>query len=418
MVHSSDLEATSTTPMTKMESLSASSLVTSSPASSSLTSVIVCMSIMAVSAVAYFAIRCYFEERRMRASARLCKCLPVVGQHGPVECVDMCTYIEKRAVSVATQTTERKAPWTDIRTSAGYKRTFKSPSMNNEDLPCPRPPATGSSRCDGQRRYRRKRPDSLGPSIAIMSPSSSDSYSVWAMSSNSGNKALTVKNLGTMTVSGSEEDVAGVSPFHPRYNTPVSQTNDVDFNEINDDRFVFNTRDVELGLAPRDGSDAAAAAADARTPHLSFRCRDLDAMKEPTIAEVASTSSMMSHSRCIEFETWPCGRLITRWTQTDGGSVMSLDWDHYDANGQQLCSSSSNSNAGRRDATIMACNGSDTTLLQGSVASPASPYVLCYECSDEFSVNDERKSTRFRPEPRNSSPLEREPLDLSVNHQR
>ena len=113
-----------------------------------------------------------------------------------------------------------------------------------------------------------------------------------------------------MTVSGSEEDVAGVSPFHPRYNTPVSQTNDVDFNEINDDRFVFNTRDVELGLAPRDGSDAAAAAADARTPHLSFRCRDLDAMKEPTIAEVASTSSMMSHSRCIEFETWPCGRLV------------------------------------------------------------------------------------------------------------
>ena len=50
--------------------------------------------------------------------------------------------MQKRAVSVATQTTERKAPWTDIRTSAGYKRTFKSPSMNNEDLPCPRPPAS------------------------------------------------------------------------------------------------------------------------------------------------------------------------------------------------------------------------------------------------------------------------------------
>lgn len=93
---------------------------------------------------------------------------------------------------------------------------------------------------------------------------------------------------------------------------------------------------------------------------------------------------------------------------------MSLDWDHFDAAGQQLRSA----DARRHDATLMLSNGSDTTLLQASRASPPSPYVLCYECSDEFSLNDERKSTRFRPEPRNSSPLEREPLDLSVSHQR
>ena len=76
-----------------MDSLSGSSLSASSSAPSTLTSVVVCMSIMAVSAVAYFAIRCYFEERRLRASALLCKCLPVAGQH-TVECVDLCTYIE------------------------------------------------------------------------------------------------------------------------------------------------------------------------------------------------------------------------------------------------------------------------------------------------------------------------------------
>ena len=50
--------------------------------------------------------------------------------------------LQKRSVSVATQTAERKAPWTDVRSSAGYKRTFKSPSLNNEELPCPRPPAS------------------------------------------------------------------------------------------------------------------------------------------------------------------------------------------------------------------------------------------------------------------------------------
>merc|ERR550534_1026947 len=115
-----------------------------------------------------------------------------------------------------------------------------------------------------------------------MSPSSSDSYSVLAMSSNSCVKPLAVKNLGTMTISCSEEEVADASPFHPRYNTPESQLHD----------------DV---------------ASDVRTSRSSFRCRDMEAIKEPTIVEMASTESVTSRAKCVEFETWPCGRLITRW---------------------------------------------------------------------------------------------------------
>lgn len=104
-----------------------------------------------------------------------------------------------------------------------------------------------------------------------------------------------------MTVSGSEEDVAGASPFHPRYNTPVSQSND-----ITDavDRYVFNNGDVELGLGPHD-------AADAKTTRTSFCCRDSDgAMKGPSVVEMASPTSFTPRSKCIEFETWPCGRLV------------------------------------------------------------------------------------------------------------
>ena len=95
---------------------------------------------------------------------------------------------------------------------------------------------------------------------------------------------------------------------------------------------------------------------------------------------------------------------------------MSLDWDHYEATGQLLRSCHQDTEP--HEPTLMMSNGSDMTLLQASRASPPSPYVLCYECSDDFSLNEDQKFTRSRPEPRNSSPLERdrEPLDLSVNH--
>lgn len=62
-----------------------------------LTSVVVCMTIMAISAVAYFAIRCYFEEKRFRATVSLCKCrLPAHQASAELECGTLCTYSEVR----------------------------------------------------------------------------------------------------------------------------------------------------------------------------------------------------------------------------------------------------------------------------------------------------------------------------------
>lgn len=56
--------------------------------------VIICMTIMAVCALVYFAIRCYFDERRWRASAMMCKCLPPASSASLVECGNSCRYVE------------------------------------------------------------------------------------------------------------------------------------------------------------------------------------------------------------------------------------------------------------------------------------------------------------------------------------
>lgn len=70
----------------------AAAAATSSP--SLLSVVIVCMTILAVCAFIYFAIRCYFDERRWRASAMLCKCLPPASSASLVECGNSCRYVE------------------------------------------------------------------------------------------------------------------------------------------------------------------------------------------------------------------------------------------------------------------------------------------------------------------------------------
>lgn len=64
-----------------------------SPTCAALASVVVCMTIMAVCAVVYFAVRCYFEERRLRLSARLCKCSPAA-LASALERGDLCRYDE------------------------------------------------------------------------------------------------------------------------------------------------------------------------------------------------------------------------------------------------------------------------------------------------------------------------------------
>ena len=56
--------------------------------------VIICMTIMAVCALVYFAIRCYFDERRWRASALLCKCLPPASTASLAEYGNPCRYVE------------------------------------------------------------------------------------------------------------------------------------------------------------------------------------------------------------------------------------------------------------------------------------------------------------------------------------
>ena len=112
-----------------------------------------------------------------------------------------------------------------------------------------------------------------------------------------------LRNLGTMTISCSEEEVADASPFHPRYNTPESQLHDDVISDAVNECYVFNNGDVELGLTPR-------VATDVRTSRSSFRCRDMEAIKEPTIVEMTSTEPVTSRAKCVEFETWPCGRLV------------------------------------------------------------------------------------------------------------
>ena len=67
--------------------------VTAGSSSGLISVVIVCMTILAVCALVYFAIRCYFDERRWRASALMCKCLPpAAGSFA--ECGNACRYVE------------------------------------------------------------------------------------------------------------------------------------------------------------------------------------------------------------------------------------------------------------------------------------------------------------------------------------
>lgn len=67
---------------------------TSSSSAGLVSVVVVCMTIMAVCALVYFAIRCYFDERRWRASAMLCKCLPPASAASLVEFGNPCRYVE------------------------------------------------------------------------------------------------------------------------------------------------------------------------------------------------------------------------------------------------------------------------------------------------------------------------------------
>jgi hypothetical protein len=70
------------------------SSTTSSSSAGLVSVVVVCMTIMAVCALVYFAIRCYFDERRWRANAMLCKCLPPASAASLVECGNPCRYVE------------------------------------------------------------------------------------------------------------------------------------------------------------------------------------------------------------------------------------------------------------------------------------------------------------------------------------
>ena len=67
-----------------------------SSSSPAVTAVIICMTIMAICAVLYFAIRYYFEERRWKASAAMCNCLPpgASATLNTIECANICRYNE------------------------------------------------------------------------------------------------------------------------------------------------------------------------------------------------------------------------------------------------------------------------------------------------------------------------------------
>ena len=122
---------------------------------------------------------------------------------------------------------------------------------------------------------------------------------------------------------------------------------------------------------------------------------------------------------------------ITRWTQTDNDSVVSrasLDWDNYeserlrtevdllDMEHHRLTNAEDEGVEGMTTGLssttlLMVSHGSNDTTLQASRISnrsASSPYVLCFECSEDFSVNDERRggdnSSYFAPRHTSSSP--------------
>ncbi len=116
-------------------------------------------------------------------------------------------------------------------------------------------------------------------------------------------------------------------------------------------------------------------------------------------------------------------------------SRASLDWDNYeserlrsetmgemdfdDMEGSDAYHRLTNVDEGVEGMTtglssttlLMVSHGSNDTTLQASrisQRSALSPYVLCYECSEDFSVNDERRdgdnTSYFAPRHTSSSP--------------
>ena len=141
---------------------------------------------------------------------------------------------------------------------------------------------------------------------------------------------------------------------------------------------------------------------------------------------------------------------MTRWTQTDNAasSLVSLDWDNYDCDRlrsvdvcglndidvdvddvyvDEIRSSASAYHESEETRTLLMAShtASDTTLQASrtSQMSSSSPYVLCFECNEEFSLNNNRRSRRnfFAGLDRNqlsrSSPLAYNNNSSSNNHQ-
>ncbi|EFX76284.1 hypothetical protein DAPPUDRAFT_107153 [Daphnia pulex] len=575
------------------------SSTTSSSSAGLVSVVVVCMTIMAVCALVYFAIRCYFDERRWRASAMLCKCLPPASAASLVECGNPCRYVERRAVNVAVQT---GAPFAGAEVATGAtaaancwpmssdvgmseaKRisgcAFSSPLANdNEAIPNWRPPATGSSQRHSsahhyrhlqkssqrqkhrhhrqiQRQYyrevqhqqddecqhyplRRVRPVSMMPSIQVQSPSSSESYSILAMSTNSKSAALN-KEFTPMTFSGSDGDdgmsqihhqysksglseghsyYGSTNPYHPRYNTPVSEIhhNDVevvvataDIEQVvpvvemeekeNNEGREFRPDLMNLLMDRMEGrkwsrrSPSACSAADGlstsaehsttpaattttttNTTANNTTATTVQLVDEATQSCPSSVGGWMAgnlkgcqtsktNSSCSlnvaasaglalpldiarsglplkgtfpSFEVLPGGRLISRRTQTDNASLASLDWDPYES--ERLRSGTmadlydedfegggdgyhrlTNVDEGvegmTSSATMLASShvSADTTLQASRIShrSASSPYVLCFECSDDFGVA--RRSEYFVPRHTSSS----SPASRNANRRR
>lgn len=561
---------------------------TNSTSSSGLVSVVVvCMTVMAVCALVYFAIRCYFDERRWRASALLCKCLPPPSTASLAECGNSCRYVERRAVNVAVQTgatepsVSNRWSMSDVRMSEAKRISgcaFSSPlANNNEAIPSWRPPATGSSQRQGshyyrlqkssqrqkhrnhrqvQRQYyreaqqreeddcqhyplRRSRPSSMMPSIQIQSPSSSESYSILAMSTHSKSAAISNRHFTPATFSGSDDEshrhiqysksglseghsYGSTNPYHPRYNTPVSELN-------NDAESVLATADIEQAVAVvepeekgvADGEEEEAkpelmnhylmdrAAVDDRKwsrkstsprsvvdggftsaePAAGAGTSATDAPMIPTttiqLVDEATQSCPSSVSgwypnhlkRCQtsktdsscslnvvsagyglpldiarsalplkgtfpSFEILPGGRLVNRRTQTDNASLASLDWDNYESERlrsemdvevdldddfeggdgyHRLTNVDEGVEGMTSSATLMASHASADTTLQASRMShrsASSPYVLCFECSEDFSVNNERRSSAAFFFPRHTSSSSPASRNANRRHQR
>ncbi|XP_057369779.1 uncharacterized protein LOC130690924 [Daphnia carinata] len=560
---------------------------TNSTSSSGLVSVVVvCMTVMAVCALVYFAIRCYFDERRWRASALLCKCLPPPSTASLAECGNSCRYVERRAVNVAVQTgatepaVSNRWSMSDVRLSEAKRISgcaFSSPlANNNEAIPNWRPPATGSSQRQSshyyrlqkssqrqkhrnhrqvQRQYyreaqqreeddchhyplRRSRPVSMMPSIQIQSPSSSESYSILAMSTHSKSAAIN-KHYTPATFSGSDEEshhrnqynksglseghsYGSTNPYHPRYNTPVSELN-------NDAESVVATADIEQAVAvvepeekgvadgeeeeakpelmnhplmdrvalddrkwskkstsPRSVDDGEFTSAEPATgaltsaTHVGMIPTTIQLVDEATQScpssvsgwyaghlkrcQTSKTDSSCSlnvvSAGCVvpldiarsalplkgtfpSFEILPGtgGRLVNRRTQTDNASLASLDWDNYESERlrsemdvevylddfeggdgyHRLTNVDEGVEGMTSSATLMASHVSADMTLQASrisQRSASSPYVLCFECSEDFSVNNERRSSAgffFPRHTSSSSPVSR---NANRRHQR